>query len=57
MGRLVKLDENNVAQCAGLIDSLDWCAEFDECYDCPHFHDILAKLARYEDAEERKEND
>ncbi len=25
----------------------------DDCYDCPQFHDMLAKLAHYEDLEEQ----
>lgn len=57
MGRLVKLTEDNVPYCAGLDDSLDYCTEFDDCYDCPHFHEMLIKLARYEEAEEREIND
>lgn len=49
MSRLVKLTEDNVPYC---VDDHDNCAKWDDCYDCPHFHDILVKLARYEEAEE-----
>ena len=53
MKRLVKLTKDNVPYC---VDDHDYCAKWDDCYDCPHFWDVLTKLARYEEAEDGESN-
>ena len=46
-GRLTVRNFENEACCA-----LGGCHAYEDCYECPGFQDILAKLAHYEDMEE-----
>lgn len=46
-GRLTVRNFENEACCA-----LGGCHAYEDCYECPGFQDILAKLAHYEDLEE-----
>ena len=48
MGRLTVRNFENEACCTH-----GGCDAYDDCYECPGFQDILAKLAHYEDLEEK----
>ena len=47
MGRLTTRNFENETCCA-----VGGCIAYEDCYECPGFQDILAKLAHYEDLEE-----
>lgn len=47
MGRLTVRNFENETCCA-----VGGCIAYEDCYECPGFQDILAKLAHYEDLEE-----
>lgn len=47
MGRLTVRNFENEACCTH-----GGCNVYEDCYECPGFQDILAKLAHYEDLEE-----
>lgn len=47
MGRLTVRNFENEACCTH-----GGCDAYEDCYECPGFQDILAKLAHYEDLEE-----
>lgn len=47
MSRLTVRNFENETCCA-----VGGCIAYEDCYECPGFQDILAKLAHYEDLEE-----
>lgn len=47
MGRLTERTKENRVYCGGSGD-----CPYENCYACQHFHDMMAKLAHYEDLEE-----